>query len=173
MDDLDIQCMQHSIELANSAKTNGLRVGIVIHVNENHFLTATSINNKSQWLKFILKTLKDNYIKRVLGIYLTVNTISLNGGFDLNLLLNVVSANNIFVGLPDPTLNYYKDDDPMITNSNIDRYPDSLQKLILNQNSRIYSKSKQNIHLSPYYSDVRISNLVQSKLKRHGIDISK
>jgi len=173
MVDLNFQCMQQSIELANVSKSNKLRVGIVIHVNKKHFITSSSLNNKSEWLHSVKKTLKESDIKRVSGIYLSINTLSSTGDFDLNELLKIISAKHIFVGLPDPALTDYKNNDPLITNHKIERYPDTLQKLILNQNLNIYSKSKQNIKLSPYYSDIRIRNLVQSKLKQQGISISK
>mgnify|MGYP004650714241 CR=1 FL=1 len=173
MINLNIQCMQQSIELANTSKSNGLRVGIVIHVNKNHFITAVSLSNKSDWVRSVMATLQECGIKRVSGVYLSIHTLSLTGEFDLNELLKNISAKRIFIGLPDPSLSSYKNNDPIITRNNIERYPDSLQKLILNQNTNFYSQSKQNIKLIRYYSDVRISNIVQAKLKQQGITISK
>lgn len=105
-------------------------------------------------------------VKQFFGIYLTINTLSLNEGFDLNDLLKTISAKSIYIGLPDPKLNYYKSDDPVVLMSNINRYPDNLQKIILEQNFTAFSNSRQNIQFSPYYSDIRISKLMQTELKK-------
>ena len=53
------------------------------------------------------------------------------------------------------------------------RYPDTLQKLILNQNHDYYFNSKQNIRYSPYYANVRISNLIINELSAIDIPVDK
>jgi len=63
--------------------------------------------------------------------------------------------------------------DPIITFKHIYRYPEDLQKRILEQNYQHFANSKQNIKFSPYYSKKRISNLVIDKLKEKGFVVSK
>jgi hypothetical protein len=93
--------------------------------------------------------------------------------FDLIELLNEVHINKIYVGLPDPTLVCYLNDDPIITFNTVYRYPDELQRKILVQNNQFYADSKQSIKYSPYYFENRISNLVIEKLKSKGFVVSK
>ena len=93
--------------------------------------------------------------------------------FDLIKLLKRIIINEIYVGLPDPTLTCYWDNDPAIVFDCVYRYPDKLQREILEQNYQFFSESKQHIKYSPYYSENRISNLVIEKLKLRGVVISK
>jgi len=88
-------------------------------------------------------------------------------------LLNEVHINEIYVGVPDPALSCYFVDDPIITLNNVYRYPDELQRKILQQNNHFFAISKQSIQNSPYYSENRISNLVIEKLKSKGFVVSK
>ena len=165
----DLKWMKYSIELAKSS--NGLHVGAVAVRNNSLVCHAiNSENNKSSWLNNFLKEIKK--YDTIETLYLTINTISHNCSFDLNKLLKKVIINKIYIGLPDPKLTQYYKNDPVVK-YNIKRYPDELQKLILNQNVNDYSNSKQNILYNHYYSTVRISNLILNELSRLGLSIRK
>ena len=84
-----------------------------------------------------------------------------------------IAIEEIYIGVPDPNLADYLSNDPIGTFRNIYRYPDNLQRMILQQNLNYYRNGKQNIKSSPYYSAKRISNIVMEKLQEKGIFISK
>ena len=84
-----------------------------------------------------------------------------------------IAIEEIYIGVPDPNLEDYLSNDPIGTFRNIYRYPDNLQRMILQQNLNYYRNGKQNIKSSPYYSAKRISNIVMEKLQDKGIFISK
>lgn len=170
----DLECMKLSIAKASEIETNKLRVGIAIKLYNNEVIEAISTeNNSSDWVYSAINKLNDLKVDKVKAIYLTINTLLDYGDFDVNLLLQEIPAHNIYIGLPDPKLYTYKENDPMLTEPAIKRYPDDLQRRILELNSQIYTASKQSIQLSPYYSDVRISRLVLHKLQTIGIDINE
>ncbi len=173
MTDFDLRNMNLSIGLTEGLNSLNLKVGIVIALDCNNLISAKSNDfNKSSWLIDIKDIIKELNISHVHGIYLTVNTLSKDGSFDLNDLLHIITADFIYIGLPDPCLNMYKIDDPTLK-ENINRYPDNLQKLILKQNHDLYEGSVQNIKLNSYYYGIRISKLFQKGLEKQGIKISK
>lgn len=70
----------------------------------------------------------------------------------LNILyLEEIHVSEIYIGLPDPKLSYYLDDDPAIRHKSVFRYPDELQYKILELNNRCYAESNQNIKYNTYY----------------------
>ena len=60
-------------------------------------------------------------------MYLTINSIN-NNTFELSKLLAKIQINKIYIGLPDPCLNQYIQNDPILQLNNIYRYPDTLQQ---------------------------------------------
>lgn len=97
----------------------------------------------------------------------------MDDSFDLISLLNKININEIYIGLPDPTLSSYRVDDPVISLNNVYRYPDELQSKILEINSHYFADSKQSVKCNPYYSEKRISNSVINNLKSLGFIVSK
>ncbi len=169
MTENDLLWMRYSIEIAQISK--GLCVGVVAIRDNTLIYCAHNIeNNSSSWLDNFLKQVKEN--EKFDNLYLSINTISEDGDFDLNKLLRHIAVNKIYIGLPDHKLEQLYDFDPLIK-LNIDRYPDELQKLIVKQNYDYYMNSKQNIQYSPYYANVRISNLIIKELSALGIEINK
>ena len=93
--------------------------------------------------------------------------------FDLNRILEQFRVNNLYIGLPDPTVTRYLANDPFLNIENIIRFPISLQRDILTLNKQYYLDSYQSIRKSPYYSRNRISDLVIDKLRHSGMYVSK
>lgn len=89
------------------------------------------------------------------------------------MLLNEVNIDEIFIGLPDPALTCYIDDDPTVVHKFVYRYPIQLQIEILEMNAHFFRNSKQSIRNSPYYFQNRISDIVIKTLKLEGYVISK
>lgn len=167
--------MRYSIDISKKVSPSLLQVGTVLISEKNKLLCSaySGENRNESWYGVLLKKIQKLKIFHAQSIYLTINTLSIGCSFDLIELLKKVSINEIYIGLPDPALICYWDNDPAITFNCVYRYPDKLQREILEQNYWIFSESKQNIKYSPYYSENRISNLVIEKLKLKGFVISK
>ncbi|OEJ29001.1 hypothetical protein AS594_35875 [Streptomyces agglomeratus] len=110
---------------------------------------------------------------RAHSAYLTINTLSANHSFELAELLKEVRIDRVYIGLPDPALTSYIDDDPVIARGHVQRFPDDLQREILEQNRDFYAASEQNIECNPHYSTHRISEAVSSRLKSKGLALSR
>lgn len=167
--------MQYSIDISKKVSPSLLQVGTVL-VSEQNKLLCSAYSGETcneSWYFVLLRKIQKLKISHAQSIYLTINTISKDCSFDLIKLLKRISINEIYVGLPDPTLTCYWDNDPAIVFDCVYRYPDKLQREILEQNYQFFSESKQHIKYSPYYSENRISNLVIEKLKLRGFVISK
>ena len=167
--------MNYSIEIADNTSRSNLHVGAVLISSQNEFICSAFTNEicDSTWCATILSKIRKNKINNAQSLYLTINTLTVDKKFDLNELLKEIRINEVFVGIPDPNLTEYIPNDPVTTLKCIYRYPDDLQRKILNQNHQYYANSKQSIKLSPYYSEKRISNIVIDKLKEKGFIISK
>lgn len=167
--------MQYSIDISKKVSPSLLQVGTVLISEQNKLLCSaySGENCNESWYGVILRKIQKLKISHAQSIYLTINTLSKDCSFDLIELLKKISINEIYIGLPDPTLTCYWDNDPAITFNCVYRYPDKLQREILEQNYQFFSESKQNIKYSPYYSENRISNLVIEKLRLKGFIISK
>lgn len=174
MTNSDLRWMKYSIELADNVKNhNFLHVGAVLTNDDKLIYSASSENiNSLSWLQSLLLKL-DNKETHMNSLYLTINTISGQDSFDLNELLKSLIIENIYIGMPDPAIDKYIQNDPVIRLNNINRYPDDLQKRIIKQNLNFYQNSKQNIAFIPYYASTRISNLVVKKLNLTGVPVSK
>ena len=167
--------MNYSINLANNLNGQSLKVGAVL-VDSNNRLwcsTISSVDNKSNWCIDLIKQMDIQGHKGLYTLYLTISTLSSNKKFDLNILLKHIAIDKIYLGVPDPDLDFYSKDDPIISLSKIYRYPDYLQQEIIKQNKQIYDNSNQSIKLNLYYSEKRISKLVMDGLAKYKLDVTK
>lgn len=167
--------MKYSIYLMEKSKNSELSVGVVL-VSEQNELICSSYTGEEKGKSLYTVLLEKIYAQNAYDaqcIYLTTNTLSKEHDFDLNEILNKIRVNKIFIGLPDPNLDSYIDDDPMLSYDHSYRYPLDMQREILQYNYDLYKNSKQCIENSPYYSENRISNMVIDKMKSYGIDLSK
>ena len=166
--------MNYSINISKEASHSSLQVGVVL-VSENNELVCSAFTGENynvSWCSVLLSKIQKLKIYGAESIYITINTLSRTHMFDLLELLTEVRVNKIYVGLPDPTLTCYIDDDPIITHPHVYRYPDELQREILKLNAHFYLGSTQSIKNSPYYSENRISNMVIESLKSKGFVVS-
>ncbi|MEM6812663.1 MAG: methyltransferase domain-containing protein [Pseudomonadota bacterium] len=170
MDLNNINWMNYSIDVSKETPQSHLHVGAVVVSDDNQLLYSScgEEDNNESWFSIIINKAIKRKIFKAQSVYLTINTWSEVRSFDLIKLLKVVHINEIYIGLPDPTLVSYFDNDPVITRNHVYRYPDQLKRQILDQNIHFFSKSKQNINHSPYYSKNSISNLVIENLKSQG-----
>lgn len=173
--DINIQWMKYSINLSKNNTTPHLCVGVVA-ISKDNKLICSAYNGESGdmlWSQILLKKITRLQQTTVYSLYLTINTISKNTIFDLNTIINILNIDYIYIGLPDPQLNFYADNDPMFRFKNIRRYPDDLQQQIIAINSSHFKKSKQNININPYFYKYRISNMVKNALTAKGLSINK
>lgn len=175
MDNGKLYWMNYSINIANSSKDNNLRVGAVL-VTEDKKLVCSAYTDECSglsWYEILLSKTNNLNVNKAYYLFLTVNTLFSESEFDLNKLMERIAIEEIYIGIPDPNLSDYLSNDPVGTSENVYRYPDNLQRLILQQNLNYYKNGKQNIKSSPYYSAKRISKIVIEKLQEKGIFISK
>jgi len=167
--------MNYSIDIAKGASQSDLRVGVVLVSEHNELICSAYAGEErnASWCSVLLSKVRKRKISNAQSIYITINTLSVAYSFDLIELLKEVHIKEIHVGLPDPALTCYLVDDPAITLNHVYRYPDELQRKILEQNNHFFADSKQSIKYSPFYSENRISNLVIEKLKSKGFVVSK
>lgn len=175
MDNGKLYWMNYSINIANGSKDNNLRVGAVLVTEDNKLVCSAYTDECSglSWYEILLSKIKKLNVNNAYYLFLTVNTLFSESEFDLNKLMEKIAIEEIYIGVPDPNLADYLSNDPIGTFRNIYRYPDNLQRMILQQNLNYYRNGKQNIKSSPYYSAKRISNIVMEKLQEKGIFISK
>ncbi|MBN9344440.1 MAG: methyltransferase domain-containing protein [Holosporales bacterium] len=167
--------MNYSIDISKGASQSDLGVGVVIVSEHNEIVYSafTGEEGNASWCSVLLSKARKLQIFNAQSIYITINTWSDARSFDLIALLKEIRINKIYVGLPDPSLTSYLDNDPIITFNHVYRYPDELKRKILEQNDHFFTNSKQSIKYSPYYSENRISDLVIGKLKSKGFIIFK
>lgn len=167
--------MNYSIDISQKASHSILHVGVVL-VSENNELVCSAFtgeNCNASWCSVLLSKIRKLKISSAQSIYIMINTLSKTHVFELLELLTKIRVNEIYVGLPDPTLTCYIDNDPVVTHAHVYRYPDKLQREILKQNVLFYANSTQSIKNSPYYSENRISTMVIESLKSKGFVISQ
>lgn len=175
MDNGKLYWMNYSINIANGSEDKNLRVGAVL-VTEDNKLICSAYTDECfglSWYEILLSKIKELGVNNAYYLFLTVNTLFSETEFDLNKLMRKIAIEEMYIGVPDPNLSDYLPNDPIGTFRKIYRYPDNLQRMILQQNISYYRNGKQNIKSSPYYSAKRISNIVLEKLKEKGIFISK
>lgn len=170
----DLYWMQLSISLANKTSSSELKVGSVLVSDYNELIcfAYTGEKNEESWNAILIDKIQGLNITRVQSLYLTINTWSEYGSFGLSELLKEIYIDEIYIGLPDPRLSYYLNNDPALSFKKIYRYTDEMQYKILEQNYFFYSKSKQSIRSNPFFSENRISNLVINKLRSKGFNVS-
>lgn len=170
-----IDWMNYSITIAQQADPSLLRVGGLLVSKDNELICSayTGEEHNLTWCSLLLAKMQKLKISIADSIYVTINTLSPSYTVDLIALLEEIHVNEIYIGLPDPMLSCYLDDDPAIKHESVHRYPDELQYRILELNIRFYAESNQSIKYSPYYSNNRISNLVIANLQLRGLFLSK
>lgn len=175
MEQTSLAWMNYSITIAQQADPSLLRTGSVLISKDNKLICSayTGEKYKLTWCFLLLNKIRELKVSDAESIYVTINTLSQPYVFDLITILEEIHIKKIYIGLPDPTLSNYLDDDPNIKHGCAYRYPDELQHKILELNMRFYAESGQSIKYSPYYSSNRISNLVIANLQLGGFFVSK
>lgn len=167
--------MKFSIDVSKFGVYSDLRVGAVL-VSDNNELIYYAYNNdiiNQTWNTQVLEEIKNRQIKHIDSIYLTINTMTNGGEYDLKEILNYVSVNNLYIGLPDPKLTHLDDNDPALAKKFANRFDDQYQLEILKLNKHIYQESKQSIQNNLYYFKNRISDLIISELKNKGYTVQQ
>ncbi|MDR1494413.1 MAG: hypothetical protein LBI29_00010 [Rickettsiales bacterium] len=129
MNSNSVYWMNYSIDISKKTSQSELRVGVVLVSEHNELICYAFVGeepNKS-WYSILLGKVQKLKIYNAQSIYLTINTLSATDLFDLIELLNEIRINEIYIGLPDPALESYLKDDPIITLNNVYRYPNELQ----------------------------------------------
>jgi SAM-dependent methyltransferase len=167
--------MNHAIRVAQRAPQSGRRVGVAL-VSEQDGLICSAFEGEAcgaSWYSTLRRRTQELGISRAHSAYLTINTLSANQSFELAELLKEVRIYRVYIGLPDPALTSYLDDDPVTARGLVQRFPDDLQRMILGQNRDFYAASEQNIECNPHYSTYRISEAVSAGLRSRGFVLSR
>ncbi|KFZ80834.1 hypothetical protein ED92_10930 [Amycolatopsis sp. MJM2582] len=167
--------MNYVIGIARQGPRTGLRVGIAL-VSQQDELLCSAFEGEihgSSWYHALRTRIDELGIVGAHSAYLTINTLAANQSFDLAELVKDVRIERIYIGLPDPALTSYLDDDPVTSPGQVHRFPDDLQRKILQQNQDFYAASEQNIGCNPHYSTNRISEAVSTGLQMRGFPLSK
>lgn len=170
----DSYWMKRAVEVSKDSKSN-FCVGVIVLACDGSLVceACPSSSSKSTWVNEVLRDVSSLGLAGVEKMFLTVNTVDQSMEFDLNRILEQFRVNNLYIGLPDPTVTRYLANDPFLNIENIIRFPISLQRDILVLNKQYYLDSYQSIRKSPYYSRNRISDLVIDKLRHRSMYISK
>ncbi|MEU5239787.1 class I SAM-dependent methyltransferase [Streptomyces lydicus] len=167
--------MKYAVGVAQRAPQSGLRVGIAL-VSENDELICSAFEGEvrgASWYRALRRKVRELGAFSAHSVHLTINTLSAAGSFELAELLKEVRIDRLYIGLPDPALTSYLDDDPVTARGRVHRFPDELQREILEQNRDFYAASAQNIECNPHYSTHRISETVSARLKSSGFALSR
>lgn len=168
--------MNMSLVLAEKSSVGSLKVGAVLVSNDDKIICSSWNGEKENcsWNAILASKIKSLGIDNASILCVTISTYDKTmKRFGLEDIQDLVQIDTIFIGLPDPAMTSYIENDPMLNYDIIKRYPDELQQKILRQNFEYYDTSPQAISNSPYYHDNRISNLVIEKLEQRGFRISK
>jgi len=166
--------MNHVVELAAVGDPSRLRVGAAA-VSETGDLVCSAFAGEDRgesWYRIMRRKMEKRGSPKAHSIYLTINTLAADR-FELAGLLEETGSANVYIGLPDPTVVGYREDDPVSTREQVFRFPDDLQRMILEQNRRFYEESEQAIQCNPHYSTHRIGESVSSRLGSHGFPVSR
>ncbi|MGV9268055.1 class I SAM-dependent methyltransferase [Kitasatospora sp. NPDC003701] len=167
--------MKYAIGVAQRAPQSGRRVGVAL-VSEHDELICSAFEgevNGESWRLALRRRMQEFGTSSAHSVYLTINTLSADRSFELAELLKEVRVDRLFIGLPDPALTSYLDDDPVTARGGVHRFPDDLQREILEQNRGVYAASEQNIDRNPHYSTHRISEAVSTGLGSRGFALSR
>ena len=169
MENIKLELMKETIDIA--IKNDDVFVGVIV-ANNGKILCSNKYQDNNDWAEYILGSLKKLNIHEAEELYLTINTYK-EGNFSLNKIIQKIIIHQIYIGLPDPKLNRYLKNDPVLQLQNVKRYPENLQKIIISKNHDSFSNSLQSIKNNIYYSEKRISEFVKEQLSKYGLDISK
>ncbi|MBK3623324.1 methyltransferase domain-containing protein [Streptomyces sp. MBT49] len=167
--------MNYAISLARRAPYPGRRVGVAL-VSEHGRLICSAFEGEvpgASWSRILRRRVQEIGASSAHSVYLTINTLSEAGSFELAELLNDVRIDRVYIGLPDPALTSYLSGDPVTERGHVLRFPDELQRQILDQNRALYAASGQSIECNPHYSTHRISEAVTAKLLSMGFALTK
>ncbi|MDH2390124.1 methyltransferase domain-containing protein [Streptomyces sp. HNM0663] len=167
--------MNYAISIAQRAQQSGRRVGVAL-VSEHDELICSAFEGEGRgasWYRILRRRIKGLGTSSAHSVYLTINTLSAAWSFELAELLNELRIDRVYIGLPDPALTSYLDDDPVTARGHVYRFPDDLQREILEQNRDFYAASEQNIECNPHYSTHRISEALSTSLRSRGFALSR
>ncbi|MFK0154357.1 methyltransferase domain-containing protein [Streptomyces sp. NPDC090493] len=167
--------MNCAIGIAQKAPQSGRRVGAAL-VSEHDELMCSAFDGEvrgASWFRILRHRIQELGISSAHSAYLTINTLSAAGSFELAELLRDVRIDKVHIGLPDPALTSYRDGDPVTERGHVLRFPDDLQRQILEQNRDLYAASGQSIECNPHYSTHRISEAVSTRLMSMGFALTR
>jgi SAM-dependent methyltransferase len=167
--------MNYVVGLAGRAMQSGRRVGVAL-VSEEGELICSAFDGEERgaaWYCILRRKMQELGASKAHSLYLTINTLSAGHSFELAELLRDVASDKIYIGLPDPALTSYLDDDPVATQDHVYRFPDDLQREILEQNRRLYAVSEQSIECNTHYSTHRIGEAVFASLGSKGFALTR
>ncbi|MGW2477002.1 methyltransferase domain-containing protein [Streptomyces sp. NPDC001665] len=171
----DTKWMHYAINIAQGAPYPGRRVGVSL-ASEHGSLICSAFEGEAHgaaWSHILRHKVRELGVSSAHSAYLTINTQSDAGTFELAGLLNSVRIDNVYIGLPDPGLTSYLSGDPVTDRGHVLRFPDELQRQILDQNRALYTASAQSIECNPHYSTHRISEAVTTRLSSMGFAVTK
>ncbi|MFE6977142.1 methyltransferase domain-containing protein [Streptomyces sp. NPDC057682] len=166
--------MNYVVGVAQRASCRGRRVGVAL-VSEHGRLVCSAFEGEvpgAPWSCLLRRRVREIGVSSASSVYLTINTLSEDGSFELAEVLDDVRIDRVFIGLPDPALTSYLCGDP-VTERHVLRFPDELQRQILDQNRALYASSGQSIECNPHYSAHRISEAVTTRLSSLGFALTK
>ncbi|MFJ5850543.1 class I SAM-dependent methyltransferase [Streptomyces sp. NPDC092903] len=167
--------MSYAIGVALRAPYPGRRVGVAL-VSEHGRLICSAFEGEvhgESWSRVLRHRVRALGVSSAHSVYLTISTLSETGAFELADLLNDVRISRVFIGLPDPALTSYVSGDPVTERGHVLRFPDDLQRQILDQNRELYAVSGQSIECNLHYSTHRISEAVTATLVSLGFALTK
>ncbi|MFE7529728.1 methyltransferase domain-containing protein [Kitasatospora sp. NPDC057542] len=173
--DFSTHWMKHVIGIAQRAPQSGRRVGVAL-VSEHNELICSAFEGEvrgASWYRTLRGKMQELGTSGAHSVYLTINTLSADRSFELAELLEEVRVDRVYIGLPDPALTSYLSGDPVTERGHVLRFPDELQRQILDQNRDLYAASEQSIDCNPHYSTHRISEAVATKLRSMGFALTK
>jgi len=147
MENIKLELMKETINIA--IKNDDVFVGVIV-ANNGKTLCSNKYQDNNDWAEYILGSLKNLNINEAEELYLTINTYK-EGNFSLNKIIQKIKIHQIYIGLPDPKLNRYLENDPVLQLQNIKRYPENLQKIIISKKYDSFSNSLQSIKNNIYY----------------------
>lgn len=167
--------MDYAIRVAQKASQPGRRVGVAL-ISEHNELMCSAFEGEvrgASWYRILRGRTRELGISNAHSAYLTINTLSAAGSFELAELSSDVRIDKVYVGLPDPALTNYLSGDPVTEQGHVLRFPDDLQREILDQNRDLYAASEQSIECNPHYSNHRISEAVSARLMAMGFALTR
>ncbi|MEU0100394.1 methyltransferase domain-containing protein [Streptomyces sp. NPDC006267] len=161
--------------MARESARAGRRIGAAL-VSESDELMCDAFDGErgASWCRTLLEKMRGLGAHRAHSLYLTVHSLSEDRqSFELAELVKDVHIDEVFIGLPDPSVTTYLEGDPVAERDHVHRFPDDLQRAILTQNQACYVASEQSIGGNPHYSAHRISEAVLTDLNSRGFGLAR